>query len=116
MWHWNSLWAHAPGDPPAIDDPALWQSPWSVEQAVALQARSWETMVSATHSWWSVLLSAWPMPKWPTPGWVAPQLDPVAATGIEPLAAKPPALRKATTQGKRSTTPQVRHAIQARKR
>ena len=62
MWHWNSLWAHGPGDPPAIDDPALWQSPWSVEQAVALQARSWEAMLSATHSWWSMLLSAWPVP------------------------------------------------------
>ena len=48
MWHWNSLWAPAPGDPPAVDDPVLWHSPWSAEQAIALQARQWEAVLSAT--------------------------------------------------------------------
>ena len=73
-------------------------------------------MLSATHSWWSTLLSAWPMPTWPLPGWVAPQLEPVAATGIEPLIAKQPAQRKTEPPRKRSAKPAMRHAIQARKR
>ncbi len=89
MWHWNSLWAPAPGDPPAVDDPALWRTPWSAEQAIALQARGWETLLSATHSWWSMVLSAWPA----TPGWPAfpaPGFDRAAIAGAEPLALKPP--------------------------
>jgi hypothetical protein len=105
MWHWNSLWAPAPGDPPAIDDPALWKMPWSAEQTLALQARTWEAMLSATHSWWSTMLSAWPMPTWPLPAWVAPHLDPAAATGIEPLVAKPLEPIKAASPRKRSATP-----------
>lgn len=97
MWHWNSLWAPAPGDPPAIDDPALWRSPWSPEQAIALQARTWETMVSATHSWWTMMLAAWPLASsWPTPTWstgmTATDSDTKAATaGAEPLALTKPA-------------------------
>jgi hypothetical protein len=90
MWHWNSLWAPAPGDPPAVDDPALWQTPWSTEQAIALQARSWEAMLSASHSWWSMLLSSWPLATgWPLPAWSSPTLDRAATAGAEPLAAKP---------------------------
>ena len=117
MWHWNSLWAPAPGDPPAVDDPVLWQSPWSAEQALALQARNWETMLSAAHSWWTMMLSTLPMtPTWPAPGWAAPQIAPVATAGIEPLAARPATQRKAGSPRKRSATPQGRHAIQARKR
>lgn len=67
MWHWNSWWAPAPGDPPAVDDPKVWQSPWSIEQALALQARSWEAYLAATHSVWSAALTAWPiaMPNFP---------------------------------------------------
>jgi hypothetical protein len=97
MWHWNSLWAPAPGDPPAIDDPALWRAPWSPEQAIALQARTWETMVSATHSWWTMMLGAWPLASaWPVPTWngrfAANGSDPAAATaGAEPLAIAEPA-------------------------
>lgn len=66
MWHWNSLWAPAPGDPPAVDDPVLWQSPWTAEQGMALQARTWEAIVSANHSWWTMMLSVWPLlAAWP---------------------------------------------------
>jgi hypothetical protein len=61
MWHWNSWWAPAAGDPPAVDDPNLWRTPWSIEQALAFQARSWETWVSASQSWWAVALSTWPL-------------------------------------------------------
>lgn len=109
MWHWNSLWAPAPGDPPAVDDPALWRTPWSPEQAIALQARSWEAMLSATHSWWSMLLAAWPVASsWPLPAWTGGSADTQAATaGAEPLA-KPieaapvkPAARKRTPARKR---------------
>ena len=116
MWHWNSLWAPAPGDPPAVDDPVLWQSPWSAEQTIALQARGWEAMLSATHSWWTMMLSTWSPPTWPLPGWVTPQLDPAAHAGIEPLVAKPAVPRQPASPRKRSTATQGRHAIQARKR
>jgi hypothetical protein len=118
MWHWNSLWAPAPGDPPAVDDPVLWRSPWSAEQVIALQARSWEAALAASHSWWSMLLPTFPVvPSWTDPGWVTHKADPVANVGIEPLVAKPVAPpRKAASPRKRSTTPQGRHAIQARKR
>jgi hypothetical protein len=112
MWHWNSLWAPAPGDPPAIDDPALWRAPWSPEQAIALQARTWETMVSATHSWWSMMLAAWPAAStWPVPAWnagvAANDSDVKAATaGAEPLArvesAEPKAAKPAAAPRKRA--------------
>ncbi|HET7796089.1 MAG TPA: hypothetical protein VFL64_22050 [Rhizobacter sp.] len=117
MWHWNSLWAPAPGDPPAIDDPKLWRSPWSAEQVIALQARSWEAALAASHSWWSMLLPAFPIvPSWTDPGWVVPKAEPAANVGIEPLAAKPvEAPRKATAPRKRSAAP-TRHSVQARKR
>ncbi|MEY4561801.1 MAG: hypothetical protein RLZZ618_1078 [Pseudomonadota bacterium] len=74
MWHWNSLWARGPGDPPPVDDPALYKSPWSLEQTVALQARSWDTLVTASHSWWSFWMAALPTPSWPQIGQVAPPL------------------------------------------
>ncbi len=111
MWqHWNSFWAPGPGDPPAVDDPVLWQSPWTSEQAIALQARQWETLLSASRSWWSMLLSTWPVaPTWPTPSWVAPSLSPAAAAGIEPLVPEPEA--KATP---RAASPRKRAV--ARKR
>lgn len=68
MWHWNSWWAPAPGDPPAVDDPNLWRSPLGLEQVMALQARNWETWLSASHAWWSAALTAWPLalPNLPT--------------------------------------------------
>lgn len=117
MWqHWNSLWAPGPGDPPAIDDPALWRSPWSAEQAIALQTRNWEALLSATHSWWTMLLSTWPIaPSWPAPGWVMPAVDPAAAAGIEPLVTKPQA-GPAAAPRKRPAAPRSRSAIGARKR
>lgn len=93
MWHWNSLWAPAPGDPPAIDDPSLWRAPWSPEQVIALQARSWEALLSTTHSWWTMMLSAWPVgSSWPLPAWTGGTADTKAATaGAEPLALAKPA-------------------------
>lgn len=110
MWqHWNSFWAPGPGDPPAVDDPVLWKSPWSTEQAIALQARQWDALLSASRSWWTMLLSAWPVaPAWPMPSWVTPTLSPAAATGIEPLVPEP----KATTP--RAASPRKR--VAARKR
>jgi hypothetical protein len=90
MWHWNSLWAPAPGGPPAIDDPSLWQMPWSAEQAIALQARSWETMLSATHSWWTMVLAAWPLgAAWPAPAWGGAALERSTGTGTEVSTVKP---------------------------
>ena len=116
MWHWNSLWAPAPGDPPAIDDPVRWQSPWSAEQVIALQARSWEAVLAASHSWWSMLLPSFPVvPSWTDPGWVIPKTEPVASEAIEPLAAKPATPRTTPTPRKRSAAP-ARHSVQARKR
>lgn len=120
MWHWNSLWAPAPGDPPAIDDPQLWRSPWSAEQVIALQARSWEAALASFHSWWSLFLPTVPLvTSWTDPGWVAPKADPVATVGIEPLA-KPvdpaPVVAKAPAPRKRSSAAPARHTPQARKR
>jgi hypothetical protein len=105
MWqHWNSFWAPGPGDPPAVDDPVLWQAPWSTEQAIALQTRQWDALLSASHSWWTMLLSAWPVaPAWPLPGWPAPApLSPAAATGIEPLVTGPKATPRAAAPRKRA--------------
>lgn len=118
MWqHWNSFWAPGPGDPPAVDDPVLWQSPWSSEQAIALQARNWEALLAASHSWWTMLLSAWPMtPTWPLPNWGVPQVNPVATAGIEPLVTKPSAQRKVASPAKRPAAAKGRSALQARKR
>lgn len=93
MWHWNSLWAPAPGDPPAIDDPRLWRSPWTAEQAIALQARSWEAALSATHSWWTMMLAAWPggAASWPgMPTWGTPQAAQKAAEDAQPLQVETP--------------------------
>jgi len=115
MWHWNSLWARAPGDPPTIDDPSLWATPWTSEQALALQTRSWEAMLATSHSWWSVLLVNWPMvPAWPLPPWAAAPSDPSASTGIEPLVAKPPIPRKAAPH-KLPAAKRRRTTMQARK-
>ena len=110
MWHWNSLWAPAPGGPPAIDDPSLWQMPWSAEQAIALQARSWETMLSATHSWWTMMLAAWPLgTSWPAPAWGGATLERGTGTAVstvkpsEPQAETAPAPARRAPARKRST-------------
>ena len=126
MWHWNSLWARAPGDPPTIDDPSLWATPWTTEQALALQTRSWEAMLAASHSWWSMLLAGWPMvPAWPLPPWAATPPDPntnsgpnhaaSASTEAHASAAKQPSPRKAEVH-KLPTASRRRTATQARKR
>lgn len=113
MWHWNSLWAPAPGDPPAIDDPALWRAPWSPEQLIALQARSWEAMLSAAHSWWSMALSAWPVANgWSLPVWNGGTADTQAATtGTKPLT-----LVKAAEPEVAQAAPEPRKRAPARKR
>ncbi|MBC7956977.1 MAG: hypothetical protein H7Y33_14045 [Cytophagales bacterium] len=119
MWHWNTLWAPAPGESSAIDDPLLRQSPWSAEQAIAFQARSWEAILSASQSWWTMLLSAWPATPatstWPLPIWATPTLNPAAAAGIEPLVEEPAAKPRAASPRKRVAAPS-RQAVKARKR
>jgi hypothetical protein len=89
MWHWNSLWAPAPGDPPAVDDPILWRSPWSAEQSIALQARTWDTLVSTSRTWWSFWLAAWPLPLWQQVGELPPIEKEAAETPLPPPRAKP---------------------------
>lgn len=90
MWHWNSLWARAPGDPPTLNDPVLWTSPWTLEHALTLQARYWEAMLGSMNSWWDMMLATWPVapPAWPTP-------DLPAGTAAE-AAAHAPVLRLVT--------------------
>ena len=110
MWHWNSLWAPAPGDPPAIDDPVLWRAPWSPEQVIALQARTWEAMLGTTHTWWTTLLAAWPLATaWQIPSWTpaaaegspeAARTEPLALDKPVPVAPRP-AARKRTPARKR---------------
>lgn len=105
MWHWNSLWAPAPGDPPAIDDPVLWRSPWSAEQSIALQARTWDTLVSTTRTWWSFWLSAWPLPLWQQVGEIGSDQKPAAAgLAPSPPRAKPRAARSAGASGARKAS------------
>lgn len=111
MWHWNSLWASAPGDPPAIDDPVLYRSPWTAEQAIALQARTWEAMLSTAHSWWTLMLAAWPAgPFVPLPAMGAGAMatsraDAGAAQALLPAPERPAA---ATTTAKPAATKTAR--------
>jgi hypothetical protein len=115
MWHWNSLWARAPGDPPTIADPVLWQSPWSAE-ALALQASTWEAMLSASHSWWTTMLAAWPASPWAMPTWPLPQADSTAARpAAEPLTARLPAPAEPEGAALRKRRPAARKSS-ARKR
>jgi hypothetical protein len=118
MWHWNSLWAPAPGDPPALGDPELWKSVWSPEQAIALQARSWEALLSAAHSWWAMMLSAWPVGAagaWPLPAWSGAPVDAAATAGAEPLRLNPAPEAAAAAPATRARAPRKRAAA-ARKR
>ncbi len=118
MWHWNSLWAPAPGDPPAVDDPALWRSPWSLEQAFALQASTWEAMLSATHSWWSMALSAWPLPAWQPSGVLAPPGAEAPSPNRLELVVSKPRDNSKPAASKRAARPEARehkHSLQARK-
>lgn len=94
MWHWNSLWAHAPGDPPAVDDPKLWATPWTSEQAYVVQARTWDTFVSASRAWWSFWMAAMPMPGALPVGEVPPPAE----------AASPPRSKRVSAKRVRSTT------------
>lgn len=118
MWHWNSLWAPAPGDPPAIDDPRLWRSPWTAEQAIALQARSWEAALSATHSWWTMMLAAWPggAASWPgLPGWNTPQAAQKVSEGAQ-LRVEAPEVKAPDEKTPDETTPPKASTRPARKR
>lgn len=104
MWHWNSMWAPAPGDPPAVDDPVLWRSPWSAEQSIALQARTWDTLVSTSRSWWSFWLAAWPVPTWPQVGQVAPIETEAAHTPLPPPRKKPSVPRTSAPSARKQSS------------
>jgi hypothetical protein len=126
MWHWNSLWARAPGDPPTLGDPALWQGPWTHEQAATVQARSWEAMLTAGQSWWSYLFTMWPVPTWPVPGQLAPPTEAKTEQPATPVArnvARSPSRKSVAVAHdvpvparKRVAKPAARHAQEARKR
>jgi hypothetical protein len=115
MSHWNSLWAHAPGETPSADAPTLWQPPWRSEHALALQTRQWDTLVNAGRSWWSFwMASAWPLPTLPTAGQVVPVSDaPTARVHEHPKAGKLP---EPSAPHKRATRPDQKHSLQSRKR
>lgn len=121
MWHWNSLWAPAPGDPPAVDDPALYRSPWSAVQGMALQARAWDTMVSASRTWWSFWMAALPLPGALPTGFVTPPANHDAPPA--PQADTPPAAKKRVSRprapapaARRAPHAESRSGLQARKR
>lgn len=101
MWHWNSLWTPPPGTPPALNDPSLWRMPWNAEQALALQARTWEAMLSAGHSWWNMVLSAWAVPTLPAVGQLTPVHEASERPAPEPQVDLAAATRKPAPARKR---------------
>jgi len=118
MWHWNSLWARAPGDPPTLVDPELWQKPWTAEQAATLQARSLEALLTAGQSWWGYMFSLWPAPTWPSIGQLTPPTGTTTAQPVEPEPRhRQPSTHEApASDRKRVARPAARHAQEARKR
>ena len=119
MWHWNSLWAPAPGDPPAVDDPKLYNAPWTSEQAFVLQSRAWDALVSSSRAWWSFWMASMPLP-----GQAAGELTPKTEIEMPPA---PPVgdgnLNKAVHRTrapapgpKRAPHAESRSGLQARKR
>ena len=118
MWHWNSLWAHAPGDPPAVDDPKLYQSPWTPEQAFVLQSRTWDTLVTASRAWWSFWMAAMPLPGQLPVGSIAPKtlVDAPPAPLENRRQATAPRPRTTAPGTKRAPRSEPRSGLQARKR
>jgi hypothetical protein len=119
MWHWNTLWAPAPGDPPAVDDPKLYRAPWTTVQAFVLQARAWDTLVSSSRAWWSFWMASLAVPAQPLAGQVVPPPEPVEAPPSghavpAPRAARP--RRPAAPAAKRTPHAESRSGLQARKR
>lgn len=106
MWHWNSLWAPAPGDPPAVDDPKLYRAPWTTEQAFVMQARMWDTAVSATRAWWSFWMASFTLPG---------QQDPVGVVPPPAEADAPPAPHR-TSRSRNPPAPATRRAPRAEAR
>ena len=116
MWHWNSLWAPAPGDPPAVDDPKLYRSPWTPEQAFVLQARAWDTVVSSTRAWWSFWLASLTPPAQPIVGQVeSPPAEADAPPAPHAAARKSPRPRSSASAAKRAPHAESRSGHQARK-
>jgi len=120
MWHWNSLWAPAPGDPPAVDDPKLYNAPWTSEQAFVLQSRAWDTMVSASRAWWSFWMASMPLPGQSLVGEVAPKTEiespPAPRLKDESQHPAPPRARTPAPGAKRAPHAESRSGLQARKR
>ena len=116
MWHWNSLWAPGPGDPPAVDDPKWYRAPWTPEQAFVLQARAWDTLVSSTRAWWSFWLASVTPPNQSAIGRVAPPAG--AGATPAPPAPRPPAppSRPPAPAARRAPHAEPRSGLQARKR
>lgn len=115
MWHWNSLWAPAPGDPPAVDDPKLYRSPWTPEQAFVLQARAWDTLVSSSRAWWSFWLASMAVPPQAPIGQVPPPSE--AEAPPAPHATERRTTRsRAAPAAKRAPHAESRSGLQARKR
>jgi hypothetical protein len=120
MWHWNSLWAPAPGDPPAIDDPKLYRAPWTPEQAFVLQSRAWDTLVSASRAWWSFWMASLSPPGQPPVGELTPKTDIESPPPPHRADAKrrtaSPRTRAPAPGAKRAPHPESRSGLQARKR
>ena len=112
MWHWNSLWSHGPGDPPAVDDPKLYRTPWTPEQAFVMQARMWDTVVTSTRAWWSFWLASVTPPGQDPIGTVAPPYE--VDTPPEPArrAARP---RSSAPAARRPPHAESRSGLQPRK-
>ena len=116
MWHWNSLWAPGPGDPPAVDDPKLYRSPWTPEQAFVLQARAWDTVLSSTRAWWSFWLATLTPPGQSPIGQVAPPAEADAPPAPHASERRSPRSRASAPAAKRAPHAESRSGLQARKR
>ncbi len=65
MLHWNSFWAPTgPDNQTLIETTPVLKEPWAADQLLALQARSWEQMITASQAWWSLVTAAWAAPAW----------------------------------------------------
>jgi hypothetical protein len=87
-----------------VDDPVFWRSPWSAEQSIALQARTWDTLVSTSRTWWSFWLAAFPVPNWPAAGVVAPVDKKATETRHPPDRKKPAAPRRSAPAARKRAT------------
>jgi hypothetical protein len=99
-----------------VDDPKLYRSPWTPEQAFVLQARAWDTVVSSTRAWWSFWLASLTPPSQPVVGQVeSPPAEADAPPAPHAMPRKPPRPRTSAPVAKRSSHPESRSGQQARK-